>query len=202
MDSRKVTVLIPTYNRRVFLLEALKSIFIQSHKNWQIIIYDDSSTDNTKDDVFALMQLGIPIKYVCSKENNGASFARNRLLDLCDTEIACWQDSDDYSNKYRLEYQLKHLPENQLVFSAFGTVTSKPTLIEETPKIIKGNFAHASGMFIIDKTIRFDETLRIAEDNDWRLHMTQKYNVLFLHDVLYYIRFHNDRLGVNKGIKK
>ena len=97
MFNKTITVLIPTYNRRYFIIESLRSIFEQTYKKIKVLIYDDGSIDNTEQIVkstFATKQ----IKYIYSPINKGVSYARNQLLDMCKTDIACWQDSDDVSN--------------------------------------------------------------------------------------------------------
>ena len=102
-----ISVLIPTFNREKYIKECIESILQQTYQNFKIIIYDDGSRDNT---VAKIREIKDPrIIIYGDKVNRGVSYARNKLLEFCDTEIACWQDSDDLSHCLRLELQRKLL---------------------------------------------------------------------------------------------
>lgn len=190
-----VTILLPTYNRASMLMQAIESIINQTYTKWKMIIYDDGSTDNTRQMVASVLDLGFPISYIISEENSGISFARNRLLDLCETRIACWQDSDDVSHPMRLERQMQFIKDYEMVYTAFIRMERNPAF--QNYKIPTAhNFANASCMFKVDRSIRFNLDMMIAEDNDWRHRMKKIYTTHYMKEALYYVRFHQDRLGV------
>ena len=197
----KVSVLIPTYNRAHFLYDAILSIKAQTYLDIQIIVYDDGSTDNTQQ-VIQLHHCGW-LTYHRSSTNHGVSYARNALLDLCETEVAAWMDSDDLSNLHRIEGQVGFLGSFDMVYGSFEwfKTTKYPTFWERPRLLEKEDVCNASGLFRVDKSIRFDESLLVGEDNDWRLRMKETYSQIVLPHVWYYIRRHNDRLGVTKGRK-
>lgn len=94
------TVIIPTYNRAKFLPETLLSVQNQSFKNWECIIVDDGSTDNTHDLVSDWMKEDNRFCYIY-QENAERSAARNNGIENAKGEYVCFLDSDD-----------KYLPEN------------------------------------------------------------------------------------------
>ncbi len=198
----KVSVLVPTYNRAHFLHDALMSIMAQTHKDLEIIVYDDGSTDHTEDIVTRLHDLRI--RYYRNPSNRGVAHARNVLLDLCETEVACWQDSDDLSHPMRIEDQLDLMDqyEKQMIYGAVHWFKSieYPKMPNE-PETMHSRYerCNASLLFEVDKSIRFDEGLLIGEDNAWREEMQKKHSWMETEFIWYYIRRHRDRLGITKG---
>lgn len=191
--SEQITVLMPTYNREKYVAQAIKSILEQTYSNLILQIYDDGSTDKTIDIIKSFEDSRIKLKI--GDKNKGVSFARNQLLDLCETKYAAWQDSDDISNIHRLEYQFKEIEKGfDIVFTRFSKLVST-TKNNELPIQYDKTGVNASALFIVDKNIRFDETLEIGEDSDWVGKMNRIYKNIAVNYILYYIRFHNDRLS-------
>jgi len=87
----KVSVCIPTYNRKDYLKEALESVFAQTYKDFEVVIVDDGSTDGTED---MLKDAGYDVRY-CWAEHIGQAAARNKLIELAQGEYITFLDSDD-----------------------------------------------------------------------------------------------------------
>ncbi|WP_337866667.1 glycosyltransferase family 2 protein [Ignavibacterium sp.] len=87
----KFSVIIPTYNRSDLLIETINSVLNQSFKDYEIIVVNDGSTDNTKE---VLSNYGDKIK-VIHKENSGAEISRNAGAEIAKGEYFCFFDSDD-----------------------------------------------------------------------------------------------------------
>lgn len=99
----RVSVILPTYNRAVFLSDAFRSIQDQSFTDWDLIVVDDGSTDDTRATVDAWrLSSGLPVKYVF-QENRGAYGARNRGLDEATGLYVAFFDSDDLWLPHHLE---------------------------------------------------------------------------------------------------
>ncbi len=89
----KFSVCIPTYNRAGYLKEAIESVLNQTYSNFELVIYDDGSTDET---VRVVRSFKDPrIRYYRGKENRGRPFARNRCIELSTGEWIVWLDDDD-----------------------------------------------------------------------------------------------------------
>ena len=95
------SVCIPTYNRATFILEAINSVLSQTFKNFEIVVYDDGSTDNTEQVVSGFKDNRI--KYFKGKVNKGRPFARNKCIQLSRGSWIVWLDDDDIMDKYLLE---------------------------------------------------------------------------------------------------
>ncbi len=100
MNSPYFSVIIPTYNRESFLFLATNSVLNQSFQDFELIIVDDGSTDNTKELLKSLKDPRIKIFY---QDNKGVSSARNKGISESFGEFICFLDSDDQFNNSKLE---------------------------------------------------------------------------------------------------
>lgn len=94
MDSLLFSIIVPTYNRAHFLGRTIASVLNQTYVNWELLIVDDGSTDNTKDLVLGYSDADRRIKYIY-QENKRVSAARNNGLQNAQGDYLCFLDSDD-----------------------------------------------------------------------------------------------------------
>jgi glycosyltransferase involved in cell wall biosynthesis len=102
----KVSVYIPTYNYGRFLAEAIQSVLDQTFQDWELIVVDDGSTDNTREVVDAFQDPRIHYIY---QENQGNPAARNTALRLVKGEYVACLDADDILFSEKLEKQVAQL---------------------------------------------------------------------------------------------
>jgi glycosyltransferase involved in cell wall biosynthesis len=118
-----VTVILPTYNRAAFLPAAFESITGQSWTDWDLVVVDDGSTDNTRAIVTSYAPaLGDRLRYVY-QENRGAYGARNRGLDEAVGDYVAFFDSDDLWLPHHLERCVTALQNHPDLDWAFGACT-------------------------------------------------------------------------------
>jgi glycosyltransferase involved in cell wall biosynthesis len=94
------SIIMPSYNRAHLISKGIKSVIDQSYKNWELMIVDDGSNDNTKDVVASFKD--VRIKYIY-QENAERSAARNNGINHASGEWICFLDSDDYYLPNHLE---------------------------------------------------------------------------------------------------
>jgi hypothetical protein len=112
-----VSVIIPTFNRRAYVQEAIDSVLAQTYTGYEIIVIDDGSTDGTGE---ALRErYGDKIVYEW-QENQGESVARNRGIALAQGEYIAFLDSDDLWLPEKLEKQVAYLGEHPEVGAVFA----------------------------------------------------------------------------------
>ena len=99
----KVSVIIPTYNRAGFLEQAVDSVLQQSFRDYELIVADDGSTDNTAK---ILKKYGDALQYI-SAENRGPAAARNRGIRISKGECCAFLDSDDRWRRDKLRKQVE-----------------------------------------------------------------------------------------------
>lgn len=103
----KFSIIIPCYNTAMWLEECLDSVIGQKYKDWEIIVINDGSTDNTSDIIRIYAQRDARIK-VINQENQGVSVARNKAIQNAEGEYLMFLDSDDW---YKDEMCLEQIAE-------------------------------------------------------------------------------------------
>ncbi len=119
-----VSICIPVYNAEKTIEETIKSVLSQTYKNWEMIIVDDVSTDDSLQIIEHYAQNDNRIKVIRSKQNMGPAKARNRAIEEAKGKYIAFLDSDDIWFPEKLEKQIKFLTENSLVvtYSAYETM--------------------------------------------------------------------------------
>jgi glycosyltransferase involved in cell wall biosynthesis len=122
----KISVIVPCYNQANFLDEALKSIFKQTYGNWECIIVNDGSDDDTAAVSSIWVNKDHRFKYEI-QENKGLSEARNKGLQLATGDLIQFLDADDAIDEKKFESDLKaleNIKETSIVVSNFRTFTN------------------------------------------------------------------------------
>jgi len=105
-----ISVLMPAYNAERYIKDAIESILSQSYKKFELLIYDDGSTDDTRKMVDKYSDERIVKVY--ADENSGVVVARNVLIDKARGAYIALMDADDIAHPMRLERQIKYLLNN------------------------------------------------------------------------------------------
>lgn len=111
-----VSIIMPSYNTGRFIAETINSVLAQTYENWEIIIVDDCSTDNT-DEIVAEYLRDERIRYFKNEKNSGAAVSRNRALREARGEWIAFLDSDDLWSPDKLEKQVGFMEKNGYRFS-------------------------------------------------------------------------------------
>lgn len=126
-----VSIITPVYNSEKYIGDTIKSVLEQTYKNWEMLIIDDCSTDNTAE---AINQFDDPrIKYFKLDKNSGAAVARNVALEKAKGRYIAFLDADDIWKPEKIEKQVEFMMKNQIGFS----YTGYEILREKKNKIIK-----------------------------------------------------------------
>lgn len=110
-----VSIITPSYNTGAYIAETIKSVLAQTYTNWEMIIVDDCSTDNTDEVVTRFSDSRI--KYLKNKRNSGAAISRNYALREAKGKWIAFLDSDDLWLPEKLEKQIYFMRENGYSFS-------------------------------------------------------------------------------------
>jgi glycosyltransferase involved in cell wall biosynthesis len=108
-SGRELSVAIPVYNGGKTIRDTLLEILKQTHREFEILVYDDGSKDHTPELVTRVAQQDSRVKLHRCDENRGRGFARNALLKLAAGRLVAWQDADDNWAPTKLEEQLAAL---------------------------------------------------------------------------------------------
>lgn len=112
-----VSIIMPTYNCGAFIAQAIESVVSQTYQDWELLIQDDCSTDNTFEVVKKYAEGDVRIRYVCNAQNGGAAISRNEALQRAKGRWIAFLDADDMWLPTKLERQLEFMTKNQYAFS-------------------------------------------------------------------------------------
>ena len=116
MNLKHVDIILPNYNKGLYLDEAINSVIDQSYQNWKLIIIDDHSTDNSIK-ILSKYKNHKNIKILELKKNMGPSFCRNLGIRISSSDYIAFLDSDDYWKKEKLQKQINFMVQNNYHFT-------------------------------------------------------------------------------------
>lgn len=218
MHKELVSVIIPCYNQAQFLPEALQSVWEQTYENWECIIVNDGSPDNTHEVAQEWLAKDTRFKYI-QKENGGLSSARNAGLDAAVGAYIQFLDCDDCLGRDKLQIsilQIKNPTENNIVLTNFkmfkmecnDSLTAYCDLKQEllTFNTILNDWDYKfsipihCGLFSksLFLNFQFPEVLKAKEDWIMWLVLFQKTsNIVFVDKILAFYRTHDENMTKN-----
>ena len=113
----KVSVITPTYNSAEYMEETIRSVQGQTYTNWEMIIVDDCSTDNTCEIVENIISTDNRIKLIKQEHNQGAGAARTLAMKKSTGKYIAYLDADDIWMPDKLEKQVRFMSEKNIGFS-------------------------------------------------------------------------------------
>ncbi len=111
-----VSIIMPSYNTAYYIGDSIQSVIEQSYTNWELLIIDDCSSDNT-DEVVAPFLIDKRIRYMKNERNSGAAVSRNRALREAKGKWIAFLDSDDLWMHDKLAKQIEFMENNAYYFS-------------------------------------------------------------------------------------
>ena len=211
--SNKISVIIPTYNRANLLPRAIESVLKQTFTNFELIIVDDCSIDNTTEVVKEFLKKDKRIKYIRLNKNSGsAAYPRNIGIQRASGEYIAFLDSDDewLPEKLEKQIQLFRNSSNNLGFVGCNAIVidKKSNKITEykTPQhgyvfkelLVNDFILNPSSILIKKKVFNkigfFDENLKIGEDWDMWIRIAQWYEFDFVPQPLFKYYSHDNNI--------
>lgn len=110
-----VSIIMPSYNTGVLIADSIKSILAQTHHNWELIVVDDCSSDDTDEVISAFGDQRII--YLKNEKNSGAAVSRNKALKEAKGKWIAFLDSDDLWYPEKLKKQITFMEKNGYHFS-------------------------------------------------------------------------------------
>ncbi len=214
MSRPFVSILMNCFNGEKYLEEAINSVINQSYNNWELIFWDNQSTDNSekivknyKDD---------RIQYFKSQSHTSQYQARNKGLEKCSGELIAFLDVDDWWDKNKLDKQIKLFDDNEIGFSctnswiinerklkkkylAFKNIYSGKVL----KQLFKKDFITMSSLIVRKTTIKkldfvFNPQYEIIGDFDLVIRLSTISKLGGINEPLTYYRWHDNNLTYKK----
>lgn len=202
-----ISVIMSVYNEEQYVEKSIRSILKQTEQDFEIIIFDDCSTDATPDLIEGMHD--DRIRLYRNTENCGLTRNLNKGLKLAEGKYIARMDGDDFSLPARFEKQIKYLEEHQDVMliscwtQNFGASFLYAKLKENSQELkvrmlVRPVFAHPGFMMrreLIEKGYYYDETFRTAQDYDFASRVAEKFQIGMVQEVLLYYRVHEKQIS-------
>lgn len=204
LPTPRVSVIVPTYNRADMLGAAVRSILDQAYADYEIIVADDGSTDNTQTRV---ADVAGPIRYLRLQHSGRPSVARNRAIAVAQGELIAFLDDDDLWIPDKLEQQVRLLDSDADVGFVYSDICflrpdgtlSGPILLPHQKeaamlfdRLLTDCFIYPSTVVVRRSALAasglFDESLAIGEDYDLWLRLARLTRAACCHRPLVHIR--------------
>ena len=202
-----ISCIIPTFNRRQLLKEAIESVLNQTYDNWELIIIDDQSTDNTKEMVESYIKKDKRIKYYLNPKKGGNA-ARNYGIMKAKGEYIAFLDDDDISLQHRFSSQIRVALKYNSKFIVSGYQVSKRS-DSKTVKLVRTELRAKSAGFpsrwligkdIIYKAGFFDENMPAMQDNEFSYRLANFENYVLHDDIV--SRIYHTEASLSKASNK
>jgi len=215
MDSNpRVTVITPTYNREKFLPEAIDGVLAQTFGDFELIVVDDGSTDNSREILEAYQARDSRIRTFW-QENQGQSVARNVALAEARGAFICFLDSDNYWPAEKLQQQITLFDENPSVDVIYGDIiTVDEDGREHTRLNMTRHSGHIAKWMLRDNCVSMNTAMarrecfdqmggmsgqrRVADDYDLWLKFSARYQFLYVPKFWAFYRVMDDQISSDK----
>ncbi len=117
--SPLISIIMPSYNKGRYLADAINSVISQTYQNWELIVVDDVSNDNSFETLNAFAEKDIRIKFYINSKNKGANFSRNFGLSIAKGDFIIFLDADDILFQDCLKNRLDKIEKSNLDFCVF-----------------------------------------------------------------------------------
>lgn len=205
MTSKSLfSILIANYNNGRYLQEAIDSVLAQTYTNWEIVLVDDKSTDNSFE-IYQKYKDDSRFRIYYNEENKGCGYTKRRCIELAKGELCGFLDPDDKLSPNAIEIMVKaheQRPQYSLVYSTLYLWDDKSgalKILEEIGTMENGEDFTISSKKIVSqfavfkksfykKTIGIDKTLSSAVDFDMYVKLEEVGNLYFIDEPLYFYR--------------
>jgi glycosyltransferase involved in cell wall biosynthesis len=203
-----ISVIVPTKNRDLLLLRALKSVYSQTYSNIEVIVVDDGSEINKSEQLVASFP---SIKYIYNKSLGSASKTRNMGIKIANGEFIAFLDDDDIWFPDKLELQL-----NELMKSPEASGCFCQSLWVEDEKVLKSTLSKSKDVSfenggptstwlikkeVFDQIGVFDEDLPVEEDGELLVRFNKNFKSTFVNKPLYVHYYYTGQITSNNKNK-
>ena len=217
MSNPKVSIIIAVYNTEKYLKESIGSVLKQSMKDFELIIVDDCSTDNSLKIIEELTAKDNRIRIIKNKKNRQAEYCRNKAIKIAKGKYIAIHDSDDICTKDRLKIQTEYLDKHPDIFLVAGSYEyideSGRFMCREifdydhqkvASRLVVHNMIHnPTVMFRNDGQTYYREKVLYAGDRDlWMRLLSRSKKMVVLPDILLKYRVHPTSITMSKYRKQ
>jgi len=211
-----ISIIIPAYNAEKYISETINSVLNQTYNDWELIIVDDGSTDDTAKIVKAFCEKDNRIQYFY-KKNSGVSDTRNYGMEKSKGEYIALLDADDLWNEDKLFTIINIFNKNNIDWVFSDVIDVYDNDIEVIKKLKETNnslkslllwdsrvLTAPSGIVFkrkcFDEGLRFDKKFSTAADQDFTIQLASKYKGFHINKSLWRYRILNNSMSHNIAV--
>ena len=209
MEEKKISIVLPVYNGAMYLAESIESVIAQTYANWELIIVDDCSSDNTLDIAMDYASKDARIKVLTNPLNLKLPSSLNVGFEHASGVYYTWTSDDNKYKPNALRVMAKCLESNPsaaMVYANYTRIDANGTEIEpikslDVKHIFTGNVIGACFLYTADvakKIGNYDADMFLAEDYDYWIRLYELGKVSHIEEDLYYYRIHGKSLSETK----
>jgi len=194
----KFSVVVTVFNKAEFISDTLKSVLAQTHKDFELIVINDGSTDNSEEEILKLKDPRIRYFF---QENKGAGAARNAGIEKANHDFIAFLDGDDYWHPFflnEIKSSIKKFPKEFVFATAMEKqignriFPEKYSIDFKTSPIVKVNYFEASNLFsalssssfvvhkeVFAKVGNYDSSIKSGQDTDLYVRIGLNYDIVF-----------------------
>lgn len=211
-SSILISIILPVYNGEKYLAKSIESCLCQTHKNIELIVVNDASTDSTLDIALGYAKADQRIKIISNEINKKLPASLNFGHKVASGKFITWTSHDNYYSQNALAILLESLiRENvEICFSNFAIVDENDNELRkytfsESNSILLENIVGACFLYkmkVFDSLTGYDENLFRIEDYAFWLMASKDFKFYHVSEDLYFYRSHKDSLTAKKTIKQ
>jgi len=205
ISGKKVSIILPTFNGSKYLGRSIKSCLDQTHKNLELIVIDDCSTDPGTLEAISSFKDG-RIRYYKNAKNLGISSSLNIGFEKSCGDCLTWTSDDNFFEKNAIEKMLSYLLEKseKFVYSSYYSFNGDDESIKSVVRFpgTENLERNCIACFLFDREVfksvgGFDTDISFAQDTDYWLRVSKQFKLSFLDEPLYYYRIHNVSISMS-----
>lgn len=217
IPSKKVDVLLPTYNVEKYVRQTLESLISQSFRDFNLLILDDCSNDHTFNIVKSYEKSDSRIKVFRNEENLGVVNSRNKLFKLSKSELLAICDADDIYHPRRLETQINFLKKNEKIAAVscnfnVGINGSIMTKLPTSPNLIqayfylKNVFPNPGAMLrhssLVKSNLLYTKDFPFVADYHFWAKLSENEQLANVSKSLFMYRVHDEQISSRKNLEQ
>lgn len=219
LSFMKFSILIANYNNGKFFKDCYNSVIAQSYENWEVVILDDASTDNSLDIINEIIGNDLRFKIFRNQQNSGVGITKSKLIELATGEICGFVDPDDAITPNALNSSIQIFKSQKDVVLTYSKyvkcdenlqqidIPKNPMPVPNDDPYFFNCPVHIVHFVcfrkdIYETTEKINTEMKIAEDQDLYLKMYEKGKIYFIDETNYLYRTHIGGISQNDNRPK
>lgn len=209
MTDKKVSIVLPVYNGADHIADSINSIINQTYQNWELIVVNDCSTDNTLEICNELSEKDRRIRVITNEKNLKLPNTLNVGFEAATGDYYTWTSDDNMYKANAIETMVNTLNQNKeavMVYADYTNIDADGNVLgegklQESQFIVTGNVCGACFLYtaeVAKKVGRYDANLFLAEDYDYWIRIYRCGRMIHITDNLYLYRRHAGSLTETK----